>query len=228
MNYFRNDDISNELKKKKFFLEDDDDLEIENEDNNIIINENDDDTIPYINKNESKIIINEKESKNITLEDEFKKNKIVPKIIINENLEKKTNKIKESEKDSINSDENVSENIKRIESNINLDNIGVCYDCGHDHCHFKDAFNFDKFKDKIFCIHIHDNYGKIDDHLIPGDGTVNYDYVLDGLKRANFHDYFTMELCYRNDYLNENIVDFYKKGYERGLELKNKYEDSLK
>ena len=43
VNYFRNDDISNELKKKKFFLEDDDDdLEIENEDNNIIINENDD------------------------------------------------------------------------------------------------------------------------------------------------------------------------------------------
>ena len=108
--------------------------------------------------------------------------------------------------------------------NIDLDNVGVCYDCGHDHCHFKDNFNFEKFRNKIMCIHIHDNYGEIDDHLIPGDGTVNYDYVLNGLKSANYSEYFTMELCYRNDYLDMNIEDFYRLGYERGMELKKKYE----
>ncbi len=107
--------------------------------------------------------------------------------------------------------------------NIDLDNIGVCYDCGHDHCHFKDSFDFDHFKNKIMCIHIHDNYGEIDDHLIPGDGTIDYDYVLGGLKRANYHGYLSMELCYRNDYLKEDFISFYKKGYERGLELLKKY-----
>ncbi len=107
----------------------------------------------------------------------------------------------------------------------NIDDIGICYDCGHDHCHFKDTFNFDYFKDKINCIHIHDNYGEIDDHLIPFDGTVDYNYVLKGLKRANYKEYLTMELCYRNDYLKMNIRDFYKKGYEVGLKLKNMYED---
>jgi sugar phosphate isomerase/epimerase len=107
--------------------------------------------------------------------------------------------------------------------NIDLDNVGICYDCGHDHCHFKDDFNFEKFKDKIMCIHIHDNYGEIDDHLIPGDGTVNYDYVLNGLKKANYNGYFTMELCYRNDYLNEDLVSFYKDGYNKGLKLLKKY-----
>ncbi len=111
--------------------------------------------------------------------------------------------------------------------NIKLDNIGVCYDCGHDHCHFKDTFDFDHFKDKINCIHIHDNYGEIDDHLIPGDGTVNYDYVLNGLIKANYHGYLTFELCYRNDYLKMNIVDFYKKGYEKGLELLKEYNDLI-
>lgn len=109
--------------------------------------------------------------------------------------------------------------------NIPYDNIGVCYDCGHDHCHFKDKFNFDHFKDKIMCIHIHDNYGEIDDHLIPGDGTVDFDYVLDGLKRANYNSYLTMELCYRNDYLDMNIVDFYKKGYDQGLKLIKKWQE---
>ena len=113
--------------------------------------------------------------------------------------------------------------LEYIIDNIKLDNIGICYDCGHDHCHFKDSFDFDKFKDKIICIHIHDNYGEIDDHLIPGDGTLNFDYVLNGLKRANYNGYFTMELCYRNDYLKKDIVAFYKDGYDRGLELLKKY-----
>ncbi len=114
-----------------------------------------------------------------------------------------------------------------ILENIKLDNVGFCYDCGHDHCHFKDTFDFDHFKDKINCIHIHDNYGEIDDHLIPGDGTVNYDYVLNGLIKANYHGYLTFELCYRNDYLKMNIVDFYKKGYEKGLELLKEYNDLI-
>ena len=108
--------------------------------------------------------------------------------------------------------------------NISLDNIGVCYDCGHDHCHFKDNFNFDKFKNKIMCIHIHDNHGETDEHLIPGDGNLDYDYVLSGLKRANYNSYLTLELCYRNEYLNMNINDFYRLGYEKGMVLKKKYE----
>lgn len=108
---------------------------------------------------------------------------------------------------------------------IDYDNVGVCYDCGHDHCHFKDHFDFEHFRDKIFAIHIHDNHGEKDEHLLPGDGSVNYDYVLDGLSIANYHSYLTFELCYRNEYLNENIEDFYKKGYNLGMRLKKKYEE---
>ena len=108
---------------------------------------------------------------------------------------------------------------------IDYDNVGICYDCGHDHCHFKDNFDFEYFRDKIFAIHIHDNHGEKDEHLLPGDGSVDYDYVLDGLSIANYHSYLTFELCYRNEYLNENIEDFYKKGYNLGMRLKKKYEE---
>ncbi len=113
--------------------------------------------------------------------------------------------------------------LEYLMDNIDLDNIGICFDCGHDHCHFKDAFDFEHFKDKIMCIHIHDNHGESDEHLIPGDGTVNFDYVLNGLRKANYSGYFTMELCYRNQYLDMDINDFYKLGYERGLKLMKKY-----
>ena len=112
-----------------------------------------------------------------------------------------------------------------ILDNIDLDNIGICYDSGHAHCHFKDDYDFKRFKDRIMCVHIHDNYGEIDDHLIPYDGTLDFDMVLRGLKEANYSEYLTLELCYRNEYTNMDINDFYKKGYDVGMTLKKKYKE---
>ena len=41
------------------------------------------------------------------------------------------------------------------------------------------------------------------------------------LKECNYNGPITMELCYRYDYLKIPLNDFYKIGYERGLELSN-------
>lgn len=109
--------------------------------------------------------------------------------------------------------------------NIKSDNVGICYDSGHVHCHFNDEYDFEKFKDRVFCIHIHDNYGIYDDHLIPFDGNLDFNWALSGLKTTNYNEYMTLELCYRNDYLSMNLVDYYKKAYEVALRLKNMYEE---
>ena len=104
--------------------------------------------------------------------------------------------------------------------NIKNDNVGICFDSGHYHCHFKDDFDFSLFKDKIFCVHIHDNYGKIDDHLLPYDGTLDYSKVINGLKSANYKGYTTLEICYRMNYVDKiSLNDFYIKGYKIGEEL---------
>ena len=104
--------------------------------------------------------------------------------------------------------------------NIKNDNVGICFDSGHYHCHFKDDFDFGLFKDKIFCVHIHDNYGKIDDHLLPYDGTLDYSKVINGLKSANYKGYTTLEICYRMNYVDKiSLNDFYIKGYKIGEEL---------
>ena len=57
-------------------------------------------------------------------------------------------------------------------------NAGICFDVGHYHVHFKDEFNFDKFKDKIFAVHLHDNDQSDDQHLLPFDGTINWEQAL--------------------------------------------------
>lgn len=116
-----------------------------------------------------------------------------------------------------------------IIDNIKDDNVGICFDSGHYHCHFNDEFDFKKFKNKIMCIHLHDNNGKKDEHLLPFDGNLDFDKVLNGLNSANYDSYLTLELCYRNEYLNKMSIDeFYKEGYERGLKLKNRYEEIRK
>lgn len=97
--------------------------------------------------------------------------------------------------------------------NINYDNVGICFDSGHYHAHFDDDFDFDKFKDRIFAVHLHDNDKSEDLHLLPFDGTINWNKIINNLKKCNYKGPITLELCYRYDYLNMNVDDFYKKGY---------------
>lgn len=111
-----------------------------------------------------------------------------------------------------------------ILDNINYSNVGVCFDSGHYHCHFKDDFNFKKFKNKIFCVHFHDNFGESDEHLIPFDGNLEYNKVIEGLKIANYSGELSLELCYRNEYISITPLEFYKKAYKVGNMLIDMYE----
>ena len=109
--------------------------------------------------------------------------------------------------------------LEYIITNINRDNVGVCLDIGHSHAHFDDDFNFELFKDKIFAIHVHDNDGTADQHLIPGDGNINWNYYIEGLKKANYKAPVSIESCYRDIYTDPE--DFYKKCYQKAIEIAN-------
>ena len=110
--------------------------------------------------------------------------------------------------------------LEYVFSNIDSDNIGLCYDAGHCHAHFDDEFNYEMFKDRIFAVHLHDNFGELDEHLLPFDGTINWEHVISKLKECNYSSYVTLELSYRNDYLKEDVKSFYKEGYNRGEMVK--------
>lgn len=115
--------------------------------------------------------------------------------------------------------------LEYIFNNIDNDNIGLCYDAGHCHAHFKDKFNWELFKNRIFAVHLHDNDGTSDQHLLPFDGTIEWKEVINNLKNANYTGPVILELCYRNEYLQSNVEEFYKKGYEIGKELAKIFEE---
>lgn len=103
--------------------------------------------------------------------------------------------------------------------NIDNENVGICFDSGHYHVHFNDDLDFSKFKNRIFAVHLHDNDKSDDLHLIPFDGTLDWDNVIQNLKKCNYNGPITMELCYRYEYLEMGIENFYKKGYQAGRKL---------
>lgn len=113
--------------------------------------------------------------------------------------------------------------LEYVLSNIKDENIGICFDSGHYHVHFDDKFDYEFFKDRYFAVHLHDNDKSDDLHLLPFDGTINWKEVLLELKKNNYNGPMTLELCYRYDYLNQSIEDFYQEGYKRALKLEEIY-----
>lgn len=109
--------------------------------------------------------------------------------------------------------------LEYVLQNIKDENVGICFDSGHYHVHFDDEFNFDFFKNRIFAVHLHDNDKSDDLHLLPFDGTIDWEFIMKKLEECNYAGPITMEFAYRYDYLNRKLDDFYKIGYERGERL---------
>ena len=71
--------------------------------------------------------------------------------------------------------------INYVFDNIQSPYLGVCFDSGHCHCHMHDNFDWTRYKNKIFAIHLHDNDFSSDQHKIPFDGNINWFNVLKNL-----------------------------------------------
>jgi sugar phosphate isomerase/epimerase len=63
-----------------------------------------------------------------------------------------------------------------------LNNVGVCLDLGHAHIDPGIPEAIGTLGDRIVSLHVHDNHGAKDEHLWPGDGTIDWPAVKDQLK----------------------------------------------
>lgn len=115
--------------------------------------------------------------------------------------------------------------LEYIFEHIKNDNIGICFDSGHCHCHFNNRFSWERFKDKIFALHLHDNDKKTDLHLLPFDGSLNWNQLVCELKKANYNGPITLESCYRYEYLNLSLQEFYKLSLEKAKQINLLFEE---
>jgi len=72
--------------------------------------------------------------------------------------------------------------------------LGLCYDSGHDYIWSPTPYTLlEKFKDRLFAVHLHDNMGQNDDHLAPGTGQINWDIIRTGIENSIYTGSYTLE-----------------------------------
>lgn len=81
--------------------------------------------------------------------------------------------------------ENVKDN-RNLSSIINLNHpqIKMCFDLGHAHCYDDEEELFEKYKDKIACSHLHNNFGS-DTHNILTNGEIDFKPFVEKLKNID-------------------------------------------
>ena len=77
-----------------------------------------------------------------------------------------------------------------------LDGIGVCLDLGHAHVSVGVAEAITVLGDRIVSMHVHDNHGMKDEHLWPGDGTIDWAAVRESLQRLKTAPAAVLEIGY--------------------------------
>lgn len=105
-----------------------------------------------------------------------------------------------------------------------IDNVGYCYDCGHEHCYTETVHFTELFGDRILCTHIHDNVGKDgrddpDDHLMMFDGNIDYADMMKRLNGVGYTGTLTVELEKDDRYAHMTDEQYVNTAYERIVEI---------
>jgi sugar phosphate isomerase/epimerase len=74
------------------------------------------------------------------------------------------------------------ENLRRLDyldfafERLPSDNLKFCFDSGHANCMTSnvDSFPWGKYKDKLCYLHLNDNHGMADQHMVPFGGSINW------------------------------------------------------
>lgn len=81
------------------------------------------------------------------------------------------------------SDPTTPEHLVTILEMGHQDNVGICLDLGHAHITVGVGAAISTLSKRIVSVHVHDNQGLKDEHLWPGDGTIDWAATVEALKQ---------------------------------------------
>lgn len=87
---------------------------------------------------------------------------------------------------------------------INTCTVGTCLDTGHAHLSGDLGGVFHKLSGHLKMVHINDNHGDWDAHLIPGEGSIDWSWVIGELRHHHFNGELIIEMSTRE---NESVND---------------------
>lgn len=77
---------------------------------------------------------------------------------------------------------------------LDADSVGLCLDVGHSNLYSNPHADVREARHHLRSLHLHDNEGTDDLHLLPGRGTVDFRDVIGFLRRSQFIGIVTMEV----------------------------------
>ena len=101
-----------------------------------------------------------------------------------------------------------------VMSEYSAEFLGFCLDAGHGYMLWREKLEelIRKYGERIFSIHLHDNYGACDMHMLPGDGTIPWKAVMKALAQSAYQLPLVLEVsCGRED-----VDNFLKRAFESG------------
>jgi len=87
---------------------------------------------------------------------------------------------------------------------INTCDVGTCLDTGHARLSGDLGHVIHKLSGHLKMVHINDNHGDRDAHLIPGEGSIDWPWVITQLQHYHFHGGLIIEMSARE---NETVAD---------------------
>jgi len=115
--------------------------------------------------------------------------------------------------ENLTSDATTPENLTTILEMAHLDQIGVCLDLGHAHITPGIAEAIGTLGKRIAEVHVHDNHGLKDEHLWPGDGTIDWTSTVAALKQLPSPAVAVLEIGYDLD--NGSVRERIQRSFEK-------------
>ena len=127
-----------------------------------------------------------------------------------------------------NVDEESLKYLDYVLENISSEDLGFCYDVGHNYLYYPANDVLKKYSDRVIAIHLHDNlmnYKEFDDytkdrHMLPFDGKVDYDYVTKNIANSSYNNVILLEVNRKNlgnpdGYSNYTLSEFLTEAKKR-------------
>lgn len=99
--------------------------------------------------------------------------------------------------------------------------LGLCYDTGHANMIWREQAPeiVGRYGDRLYAVHIHDNNGAMDSHWIPGNGSIQWEKVMETIARSAYQGPLLLELSTHE--LDQR--EYLRKAYEAGCRLDSLY-----
>lgn len=107
----------------------------------------------------------------------------------------------------------------------NTENVGFCFDCGHEHCYTQTVPFLDLYGNRVLCTHLHDNFGLPaplgdgDLHLLPFDGDVDFQKVVQKLDEYGYTGSLMLEVFDHRQYEGMPAEQFVRLAFQRAEKI---------